>query len=717
VLVNKKVVDRNVMLAIMYMHQVAKARRIEVVGLEIFVYSLLMSCREYVENYVGQKAVDEAVSALSFRLYGDGNPKPDVDGGSPVKTLFSKEISSILAARTGGGGVMACLFDAMLASNDISGMMGSCGLTINEVQNGVAVEAVNKARTLSAQAAGRGVKEAKDEVRAKSGKKRGSETPSRKEDPFASFCVDLTDMAREGRLPKSFGREAETGRLILTLLRKTKGNPLLIGEPGVGKTAIVERFAQMVVDESVPVRLIGCTVYCIDIAGMLSGTNLRGMLEEKIKSFMEEVAKRKDVIVFIDEIHMAVGAGDHGSADIANMMKPYLARGNVRCIGATTVGDYNKYMRKDGAFCRRFQRIVIDEMTPSQVEDILYSCQKSYEDFHAVSIMDDAIQSAVTLSKRFMPDRRFPDKALDCIDDACARASLYKTIVDVSIVEESVSALSTIPLNIVRASDVDRLEDARNRIPTEILGNDEAICAMCDAVSARVKSKQARNRPLCTVIVHGPPGVGKKSAVRLLAESMYGDKSVIEIDGNDFVLSHSISNIIGAPVGYLGYEDDGLLYSSVRKKPYSFVMISNFAVMHPVVRSQIVRILKSGVVDDVRGNPADFRSTMLFFVNDDVSKNALGFSSLQSSCDLEKAVWSSILNETDAEISFKQVDPETMRRIAWMEAAAVEESSSGYTKLGDAIVSAAFERCSKASPSDLRRSIRKELERTAVFTA
>jgi ATP-dependent Clp protease ATP-binding subunit ClpA len=715
----KRVIDQKVMKSILYMHGAARTRGMKDVGLPMFVYAILISCREYVENCFGQAAADDALSALSLHIFGDGSDDREIPT-IPSAPSFNKKVSAIILDRMNGGSVITCLFDAMLIDKEVHDILTAAGVNINDVQNGVSNETMESSR-LKRETAAPATQPAGADLRKKRTKSRSSaESLPRDKEDF-EFYVDLVERAREGKLAESYGRDVETSHLILTLLRKVKGNPLLVGEPGVGKTAIVERLARMIVDGEVPARLSSCTIYSVDIPGLMAGTSLRGMLEQKLRTFMEEVGSRRDVILFFDEIHMAVGSdGGHTSSDIANMIKPYLARGDVRCIGATTIGDFNKFMRKDGAFCRRFQRINVSEMTPDQTSDILHMCKESYEDFHGVSIADEAIASAVSLSARYIVDRRFPDKALDCIDDACARASIYDCKVDSAIVEESVSAFSMVPLNVVRSKDADKISEARDAIPTEILGNDQAIDDICATVSRRIRSKAKRNRVLCSMIVHGPNGVGKKTCVRLLAESLYGPNSVLEINGNDYAESHSVSSIIGAPAGYVGYDDDGRLYSNIRKRPTMFILVSNFGSMHPLVRLQLVRIMRNGIVEDIRGLPADFRNAVMVFCTDDKTEKGMGFGSVPTTGSLERSVWAGILDEVDAVIPFGNVSMENMKRIAWMEAARISEEFDEWESpdIGDAVIASAYERCADAAnPADMCRKMRSELEKMAVHTA
>jgi ATP-dependent Clp protease ATP-binding subunit ClpA len=710
-----KYIDKNVMASLLYMQSAAMNRGMKRIDLDLFTYSLFITCREYIESYIDHATVNNILSMFSSRL-------PDTNTSSdPVKLfdlVYDKRVSDIIRSKKVSGGAMSCLFDAMLADKEIHDTLIACGLDLTIVQNGVSEEL----RRDSAEA-----KENESAAPPASSlpPKSRPKNPSSKPTPSnvePTFYTNLTELAKNNQLSEAYGRETETSRVILTLLRKVKGNPLLIGEAGVGKTAIVERLAMMIAKNEVPSRIADCTIYSIDVAALVAGTNLRGMLEEKLNLFMRSVVSRPDVILFIDEIHMLMGTGDHnGSADLGNMLKPYLARGEVRCIGATTIGDFNRHMRRDAALCRRFQRINVDEMTPEQTSGILEKCRESYEDFHGVSITSEAIDKAVLLSGRYIVDRRYPDKAFDCIDDACARASIYDCMVEPSIVEESVSSLSSIPIDIIRSRESDRLSEVKDSLPLEIIGNDAAINKLCSIVSSGLSRTIKRNRPISTIVVHGPKGVGKKSIIRKLSEILYGFNSLLEIDGNDYRKSSSVNSIVGTSPGYIGYEDEGRLYSGVRKKPYCVILFTNFDAMHHAVKSIIIRTIRAGLIDDSRGLPVDFRNTIIVFSQDDKkTSGSMGFSKSEGDYHLERGVWSGILEEIDGEVVFNSVSAPDMKKIAWLEASAFADDISELglsIDVGEALISETYERCKHAStPSEIRRLMRTDLDKMVSYS-
>lgn len=715
--ISGKFVEKEVLSSILYMQTACINRGMIDVGLDIFTYSIFVSNREYIEEYIDQASVNNVLEMFSNKFLEVEEKNSDI---KLFDLKYDNRISEIVRSRRSGGGIMSCIFDIMTSDSDLNEGLINCGVDMNAVQNGSASESM-KNNLLK--------KQIESTIKNKTSKKRNvkNDLPSEEKIDYSnesSFYVDLTKMAKLGKIPEAYGREQETKSVILTLLRRVKGNPLLIGEAGVGKTAVVERLARMIANDEVPDKLLGCTLYSVNIASLVAGTSLRGMLEDRLQKFMNEVAERNDVIIFIDEIHMIVGTGDsNGSSDICNMMKQYLARGNVRCIGATTIGDFNKYMRKDSALCRRFQRVNVEEMNHEQTLKIIECCQKSYEDFHGVCITKDAIEKAISLSGRFIVDRRFPDKAIDCIDDACARASLMDDgIVNQHIVEESISSLSSIPISIIRSKDSERTLKALEIIPNEILGNYEAIKKMCNVVANGFTRTLKRNRPLSSFVVHGPKGVGKKSSIQKLSKIIYGDNSVIEIDGHDYSEPHSIGSVIGSPPGYVGYGDDGRIYSSVRKKPYSFILVTNFENMHPNIRSHIVRIIKSGIMEDAKGITVDFRNSIFVFCQDDRKESGgMGFSKFESSYILEKSIWASILGEVDAEVIFNTVDSSDMKKIAWLEASSFLEDISESNKnidVGEAMMSEMYNRCLPvSSPSEMRRKIREQLDNMAHYSS
>jgi ATP-dependent Clp protease ATP-binding subunit ClpA len=701
-------IDREVLASLLYMQSAAMNRGLTQVSMDVFVYSLLVSCRETIEEYVDQRVINDILSMLSS---GFEESVEDVKKTQVFDLKYDKHISEIIRARRRGGGVMITLFDCMMADKDMHDRLIACGVNISDVQNGASEEAMIQAKVDKKSAPSDSVPKPRTKAAVQS-----------KREIQGEFFVDLTDLARLGQLPEAYGRELETSRVILTLLRKVKGNPLLIGEAGVGKTAIVERLAHMIVDGEVPHRLLNTTIYSVDLASMIAGTNLRGALEEKLQNFLEKVSAMDDVILFIDEVHMIVGAGEgHTSSfDMSNMMKPYLARGKIRCIGATTNSDYSRYMRRDAALCRRFQRIQVNEMSPEETCTILEKCRESYEDFHGVSITQEAIDTVVKLSSRFIADRHFPDKAIDCMDDACARASLYETMVEPSIVEESVSSLSSVPIEIIRSKDNNRLDKAADKIPFEIVGNDEAVRKTCSVLSSAISRSAKRDRPLCMMVVHGPKGVGKKSVVRKLAFEMYGFDSVIEINGNDFAQPHSVSAMVGAPPGYIGYGDDSKTYAAIRRKPYSFILVTNFNMMSQNVRAIFLDIMKTGIIEDAKGVIVDFRHSVLVFCEDDKKTSAsMGFTKAQDGFQLERSVWGGILDEIDAEISFNSLSEGDLKKAAWLEANDFieREESESDVNVDDALITELYNRCQpSSSPSELRRKMRSMLDKTVCHS-
>ena len=490
-----------------------------------------------------------------------------------------------------------------------------------------------------------------------------------------SFGRDLTELARQKKLDPVIGREAEIERAMQILSRRTKNNPVLLGEAGVGKTAIVEGFAQRVVDGNVPEILMDKRVVVLDLAMMVAGTKYRGQFEERIKALMNEVRRTKNTILFIDEMHTLVGAGGaEGAIDAANVLKPALSRGEIQCIGATTFDEYRKYIEKDNALERRFQTVVVNPTSADETVEILKGLRERYEEHHRVTITDDALAAAVELSERYISARCLPDKAIDVIDEAGARVRLKTMtrppdlhdldrrsedlqkqkdravadqdfeqaallrdqidqirkdkdelqkewrdklqqtsgVVDATVVSEVVSLITGVPLTRLTTEDSKRLVQMEDELHRRVVSQHEAIQAISKAVRRSRSGVQDPKRPIGSFIFAGPTGVGKTLLAKALAEFMFGNEdALVSIDMSEYMEKYNVSRLVGAPPGYVGHDEGGQLTEKIRRRPYSVVLLDEIEKAHPDVFNILLQVLEEGRLTDSFGRVVDFRNTIL----------------------------------------------------------------------------------------------------------
>ena len=506
------------------------------------------------------------------------------------------------------------------------------------------------------------------------GRAAGGKTPT-----LDQFGRDLTALAREGKIDPVVGRAQEIERVIQILSRRTKNNPCLIGEPGVGKTAIAEGLAQKIADGNVPELLRGKRVVTLDLTGMVAGTKYRGDFEERIKNAIDEVIKAGDVILFIDELHTLIGAGAaEGAVDAANILKPSLARGELQIIGATTLDEYRKHIEKDAALERRFQPVTVGEPTPEEALDILKGLRDRYEAHHKVKITDEALSAAVTLSVRYIADRYLPDKAIDLVDEAASRVRLKaftappdlqdlenekkrlgeekeaavnaqdfenaarlrdeeKAVaeklaeqkaqweeknagitgeVKATDIAEIVSGWTGIPVRQLTEEESERLLRMEDILHERIVGQDEAVTAVARAIRrGRVGLKDPK-RPIGSFIFLGPTGVGKTELCKALAEAMFGDENaMIRLDMSEYMEKHTVSRLVGSPPGYVGYDEGGQLTEKVRRKPYTVVLFDEIEKAHPDVFNMLLQILDDGILTDSQGRRVDFKNTVIIMTS------------------------------------------------------------------------------------------------------
>lgn len=581
--------------------------------------------------------------------------------------------------------------------------------------------------------------------------------PSKKDNtPLVDqLATDLTALAQDGKLDPVVGREMEIERVIQVLSRRRKNNPALIGEPGVGKTAIVEGLAQRIVEGDTPKPLLNKRVLQLDVGSLVAGTMYRGQFEERLKRVIEEL-KSSDTILFIDEVHMLVGAGSAGSSvDAANILKPALARGELQCIGATTLDEYRKHIESDAALERRFQQIQVDEPTIEETIEILQGIKYPYQDHHNVEITDEAIEVAAHLSARYIPDRFLPDKAIDLIDEAAARLRMYKSPEAASVrrimdelelirdeielsqdageteevetlkarqesldatleemsanwndetgqprlvgedISEVVAMWTGIPVTRIANEESERLMEMEDKLHERIVGQHDAIVAISKAVRrARAGLKDPR-RPIGSFMFLGPTGVGKTELTKALAEFLFGSEdALIQLDMSEFMERHSVARLVGAPPGYVGYEDAGQLTEAVRRRPYSIVVFDEIEKAHPEAFNMLLQVMEEGTLTDARGRRVDFRNAMIVMTSnvgaEMIKRNSgLGFNmplddekaNDESYEDMTKNVMDQLrrmfrpefLNRVDASIIFRSLSRDEIKKIVDLELNKVRE--------------------------------------------
>lgn len=455
------------------------------------------------------------------------------------------------------------------------------------------------------------------------------------------FGTNLTQLAAEGKLDPVVGREKEIERTIQILGRRTKNNPVLVGEPGVGKTAIAEGLAQLIVNNDVPEILKDKQVIALDMGRVLAGTRFRGDFEERIKAIIKEVQEAQNIILFIDEIHNLVGAGAlGGTMDAANMLKPALARGVFQCLGATTVNEYRQYIEKDAALERRFQMVKVGEPSVEETIEILQGLRKNYEDFHKVKFTDEALVAAAKLSDRYISDRFLPDKAIDLIDEAGSRTHINYSlknkaqkqetvinpesllpVVDEAQIGEIVAFWTGVPVSKVNESETETLLNLESLLHERVVGQNQAVEAVSRAIRRSRVGLKNPNRPIASLIFSGPTGVGKTELAKAIAAAMFGSQeAMIRLDMSELMESHTVSKLIGSPPGYLGYEDGGQLTEAVRRKPYSVVLFDEIEKAHPDVFNLLLQVLDDGHLSDAKGRKVDFKNTLIIMTSNIGSK-------------------------------------------------------------------------------------------------
>jgi ATP-dependent Clp protease ATP-binding subunit ClpA len=502
-----------------------------------------------------------------------------------------------------------------------------------------------------------------------SGVKQGNEA-------LGAYCVDLNQKARDGRVDPLIGREHEVERTIQVLCRRTKNNPLYVGEPGVGKTAIAEGLARKIVEGDVPDVLKDSVIYALDMGALLAGTRYRGDFEERLKAVLAELKKKPNSVLFIDEIHTIIGAGatSGGSMDASNLLKPSLQSGELRCIGSTTYKEYRNYFEKDRALVRRFQKIDVPEPTIADAVLIMQGLKPVYEKHHHVTYTDEAIKASVELSARYIHDRKLPDKSIDVIDEVGAAQMLRapdarKSTIDVPDIEEIVAKIARIPPKSVSKDDTEMLRNIDRDLKTVVFGQDRAIDQLSAAIKLARAGLRSPEKPIGSYLLAGPTGVGKTEVTRQLARLL--GLELIRFDMSEYMERHSVSRLIGAPPGYVGFDQGGLLTDQVNQHPHCVILLDEIEKAHPDVFNVLLQVMDYGKLTDHNGRTVDFRNVILCMTTNagaaDIAKPALGFGREARHDEDDDAInrlfAPEFRNRLDATIKFANLGPDSMNKV------------------------------------------------------
>ncbi|ADU12934.1 ATP-dependent Clp protease ATP-binding subunit ClpA [Asticcacaulis excentricus] len=495
-------------------------------------------------------------------------------------------------------------------------------------------------------------------------------------DALAAYCVDLNEKSRHGKVDPLIGRSAEVERAIQILCRRTKNNPLLVGDPGVGKTAIAEGLAKKIVEGEVPEVLSGATIYSLDMGTLLAGTRYRGDFEERVKQVVKELEAHPNAILFIDEIHTVIGAGatSGGAMDASNLLKPALASGALRCMGSTTYKEYRQHFEKDRALVRRFQKIDVTEPSLDDTVKILKGLKPYYETFHNLKYTDAAIKTAVELSARYITDRKLPDKAIDVIDEAGALQVILpegkrKKVIGPKEIETVIAKIARIPSKSVSKTDTEALRDLTNDLQRVVFGQDEAIEQLSAAMKLARAGLRDANKPIGSYLFSGPTGVGKTEVAKQLSQTL--GIELLRFDMSEYMERHTVSRLIGAPPGYVGHDQGGLLTDAVDQTPHAIVLLDEIEKAHPDIYNILLQVMDNGTLTDAVGKKVDFRNVVLIMTTNagasDNQKNSIGFGREKVSGEDEVAIkrlfTPEFRNRLDAIVTFRQLKPEVIGQV------------------------------------------------------
>jgi ATP-dependent Clp protease ATP-binding subunit ClpA len=499
---------------------------------------------------------------------------------------------------------------------------------------------------------------------------------AKKSSALADFCVNLNDRARQGKIDPLIGRDAELRRTIQILCRRSKNNPLYVGDAGVGKTAIAEGLARKIVEGEVPEVLKEAVIYSLDMGSLLAGTRYRGDFEERLKAVMKELEKLPNSVLFIDEIHTMIGAGatSGGALDASNLLKPALASGAIRCIGSTTYKEYRQFFEKDRALVRRFQKIDVNEPSVPDAIEIVKGLRPYFEEFHKIKYTDDALKAAVELSARYISDRKLPDKAIDVLDETGASQMLVtedkrKKVIDVEDIETTIATIARIPPKSVSKSDAELLSSLERSLKTVVFGQDAAITALSSAIKLARAGLREPEKPIGSYLFTGPTGVGKTEVAKQLADTL--GVELLRFDMSEYMERHTVSRLIGAPPGYVGFDQGGLLTDGVDQHPHCVVLLDEIEKAHPDLYNILLQVMDHGKLTDHNGKSVDFRNVILIMTSNagamDLQKSPIGFGRKREAGDDEEAInrlfTPEFRNRLDAIISFAPLPREVVRRV------------------------------------------------------
>ncbi|MFO0541251.1 MAG: ATP-dependent Clp protease ATP-binding subunit ClpA, partial [Phenylobacterium sp.] len=491
-----------------------------------------------------------------------------------------------------------------------------------------------------------------------------------------AYCVNLNEKAKQGKVDPLIGRSAEVERCIQILCRRTKNNPLLVGDPGVGKTAIAEGLARKIINKQVPEVLAGSTIFSLDMGALLAGTRYRGDFEERVKQVVKELENHPDAILFIDEIHTVIGAGatSGGAMDASNLLKPALASGSLRCMGSTTYKEFRQHFEKDRALVRRFQKIDVNEPTIEDSIKILKGLKTYYEEFHKLRYTNDALKAAVELSARYISDRKLPDKAIDIIDEAGASQMLLpesrrRKVIGLKEVEAVVAKIARIPPKSVSKSDTEALLQLETDLKRAVYGQDDAIEQLSAAMKMARAGLRDPSKPIGCYLFSGPTGTGKTETARQLSSTL--GIELLRFDMSEYMERHTVSRLIGAPPGYVGFDQGGLLTDAVDQHPHCVVLLDEIEKAHPDVFNILLQVMDHGVLTDANGKKVDFRNVVLIMTTNagasDAQRNAIGFGRGKQADEVDEALkrlfTPEFRNRLDAIVQFRPLTPEIIRQV------------------------------------------------------